>query len=95
MESVIKVKLMNHCIVNNLISNIQHEFLSGKSTITNLLELSNDLTKERNNGNNADIICINLTKAFDTVPHKQLIYKLSLHDILGLKEIYWNGYLII
>ena len=76
MESVIKIKLMDHCILNNLISNIQHGFLSGKSTITNLLELSNDLTKERDNGNNVDVICIHFAKDFDTVPpHKQLIYK--------------------
>ena len=47
MESVIKVKLMDHCIAYNLISNIQHGFISDKSTITNLLELSNDLTKAR------------------------------------------------
>ena len=61
---------MNHCTVNDLISNIQRGFLSGKSTITNLLELSNDLTKERGNGNNVDIICIGFAKVFDTVPYK-------------------------
>ena len=43
MESVIKVKLMDHCIVNNLISNICN---SSKSTIRNLLELLNDLTMQ-------------------------------------------------
>ena len=68
-ESVFKVKLMDHCIVNNLISNIQHGFLGGKSSITNLLELSNDLTKERDNGNKVDNKCIDFTKTFDTVHH--------------------------
>ena len=29
---------MDYCIANNLMSNIQHEFLGDKSTITNLLE---------------------------------------------------------
>ena len=67
---------MKHCIDNNLISNIQHGFISGKSTITNLLELSNDLTNERNNGNNVDIICIDIAQAFDIVPLNQIIYKL-------------------
>ena len=45
MELVIKVKLVDHCIVNNLISNIQHGFFSGKSNIKSLFLLSNDLTK--------------------------------------------------
>ena len=58
------LKLMNHCFVNNLISNTRQGFLSGKSSISNLLELSNDLTKERDNDNNVDIICIDFTKAF-------------------------------
>ena len=44
MESVIKNKLMKNCIDNNLKYNIQHGFISGKSTITNLLEFSYDLT---------------------------------------------------
>ena len=33
MESVIKNKLMRHCIDNNLISNIQHGFINGNSTL--------------------------------------------------------------
>ena len=74
---------MAHCIVNNIISNIQHGFLIGKSTITNLLKLSNDFTKQRDNSNNVDIICIYFAKAFDTVPYKQLIYKLSQYGIKG------------
>ena len=64
-------------------SNIQHEYLSCKSTITNLLELSNDLTKECDICNNADTTCIDFAKAFDTVPQKQLTYNFSLCIITG------------
>ena len=80
-ESVIKIEFMKLCIDNNLIFNIQHRFKRGKFTITNLLELSNDLTKERGNGNSVDIICIDFVKAFDIVPQNQLIYKLSRYGI--------------
>ena len=40
--------------MNNLVSNVQYGFLSGKFTITNLLELSNHSTKKSNDGNNVD-----------------------------------------
>ena len=46
-----------------------------------LLELSNDLSKERDNSNNSNVICLDFAKNVDTVPHKQSIYKLSLHGI--------------
>ena len=46
----------------------QYGFLNDKSTIKNLLELSNNLTKERDNDNNIDIICIDFTKVFYIVP---------------------------
>ena len=71
---------MEHCIDIYLISNIQHGFISGKFIITNLLELSNDLTKKNDDGNNIDIICIDFAKNFDTVPHNQLICELSKYD---------------
>ena len=46
-----------------------------------MLELTNNKSRERDCGNNFDSVCINFTKAFDTVPHKQLIYKLSQYGI--------------
>ena len=44
-------------------------FIGGKSSITNLLELSNGLTNGHDKGNNEDIICIDFAKDFDIVPH--------------------------
>lgn len=88
METVIKNQLMDFCLQNNLISSQQHGFLSNKSTITNLLELTNDLTINRDLGNNVDMICIDFAKAFDTVPHNQLLHKLSHYGISG-KLLNW------
>ena len=61
---------MQHCLKNNFISPVQYGSVHGKSTVTNLLELTNDISKDC--GNNVDFICIDFVKAFDTAPHKQL-----------------------
>ncbi|CAF0763003.1 unnamed protein product [Brachionus calyciflorus] len=57
MEKLIKKPIMEHLIVNKLISIRQHGSMEKKSCITNLLEIF-DL-------------------AFDSVPHKRLLYKLK------------------
>ena len=65
MESIIKQNITKHCLENNLISPAQHGFVHGKSTVTNLLELTNDISKERDCGNIVDSICTDFVKAFD------------------------------
>ena len=54
MESIIRQNITQHCLKNNLISPVQYGFVHGKSTFTNLLELINDISKERDGGNNVD-----------------------------------------
>ena len=84
MESINKHNITQHCLenkINNLKSSAQHDFAHRKSTVANLLELTTDILKERDSGNNVDFICIDFAKVFDTVPHKQLIYKLSQYGI--------------
>ena len=70
MKSIIKLIITQRCFKNNLMSVAQHGFVHGKSTVTNLWELTNDIWKKLDSGNNVNSLCIDFAKAFDTVPHK-------------------------
>ena len=72
-------QVISHVSANNIMSKNQHGFLKKKSTTTNLLECWNDWTAMKDNKEAFDIIYIDLEKAFDTVVHAKLIYK--LHNI--------------
>ena len=83
MEKLIRDKLVDHMTSNNLFSNTQHGFISGRSCITQLLEYIEDLTEAIDNGEDVDVIYLDFCKAFDKVPHRRLVYKLEQNGIKG------------
>ena len=62
---------------------IQFGFLEGKSTVTQLLICYNDRASSRNNSTPTDVIFLDFTKAFDSVPHERLLLKLKGYGIEG------------
>ena len=83
MESIIKDDLMSYVCNNNIITSLQHGFLPGRSCQSNLLIMLNCLTEAIDRGIITDVIYLNFAKAFDSVPHNRLIYKLSKYGITG------------
>ena len=83
MESLIKDTIMDHLIDNELILSSQHGFMSRKSTVTNLLDFFEYVTKEVDNGNPVDAIYLDFSKAFDRVPFERLLSKLKSHNVGG------------
>lgn len=59
-------------IVNN-----QHGFVMGKSTLSNLLESIDAINEFLTEGNSADILYLDFSKAFDTVSHYRLLIKMK------------------
>ena len=68
---------MSYLTQNDLISPAQHGFLKSRSTTTNLLETLDDWTKAIDLSIPTDAIYLDAAKAFDSVSHQKLIYKLQ------------------
>jgi len=83
MESLIKDHVMNYLTTHNLISPYQFGFMAGRSCTTQLLHVLDYITKHLDSGHSVDVIYLDFQKAFDSVPHQRLIYKLSSIGIQG------------
>ena len=77
MESVIKDNMISVLETNHTISHCQHGFIRGRSCLTNLLESLEQWTQALDRGYEVDVLYLDYKKAFDSVPHKRLLYKLS------------------
>ena len=83
MESVLRDKIMDHLLQNNIINGSQHGFMSNKSCCTNLLEFFEKVTKAADEGTPYDVVFLDFAKAFDKVPRKWLLRKLQAHGVEG------------
>ena len=80
---MIRDKLVNHMERNNLFTKYQHGFVSGRSCTTQLLEFMEEATQALDRGEGVDVIYLDFANAFDEVPHKRLLRKLSGYGIKG------------
>ena len=81
-------EIMEHLINNNLLSKFQHGFIKSRSCTTQLLAVLDDWTDVIEQGENVDAIYLDYAKAFDTLPHKRLLTKLSGYGTGG-KLLKW------
>ena len=68
MESIIKDVVITYLLENNLLSNCQFGFVSGRSVQLQLLPLLNHWTGILVSGHTIDVIYLDFKKAFDSVP---------------------------
>ena len=84
LETIIRNAMVQHMDEYNLYSNSQHGFRKGRSCTTQLLQVMETLTQFIDEGKNIDIIYLDFRKAFDQVPHKRLLSKLSSYGFTGM-----------
>ena len=77
MERILQGAILNHLLENNLIHHTQHGFLPQKSTVSNLIEYMNSITKTLDSGHPVDSIYINFAQCFDKILHRHLLYTMS------------------
>jgi len=76
MESSIKEAIVDFIEKNSLLCTSQHGFRKGKSTVTNLVETLHEWLSALDQGLEHDVIYLDIAKAFDSVSHTKLLYKL-------------------
>ena len=83
LEHVICKHLLNHLEKNNILTNLNHGFRSGYSCETQLLVTLNERLHFNVKGLQTDFAILDFSKAFDTVPHEELLCKLKSYGITG------------
>ena len=81
LESFITDSIQNYMESNKMFNSCQHGFRKHRSCVTQLLEVMNDFTNYIDNKKNIDILYLDFSKAFDTVPHERLLNKLKAYGI--------------
>ena len=96
LESFIRDALIQYMKDNHLNSRKQFGFLTGRSTVLQLLQVMDKWTEILDRGGCVDVVYCDFQKAFDTVPHRRLLTVLEYYGIMdrycrGLKISYPKG----
>jgi hypothetical protein len=73
MEHIIFSQVVKHLNDNNILVHYQHGFRSGHSCETQLLTTIEDISRTLDMRKQVDMMILDLSKAFDTVPHRRLL----------------------
>ena len=77
MESILRDYIQTYLSEEGVISPAQHGFLPARSVTTQLLECLDAWSEAIDSGHSVDIIYLDLSKAFDSVPHRRLLTKMK------------------
>ena len=73
MEQIISGTIMDQLKVNQGIRPSQHGFTNGRSCLTNLISFYDKVTHLVDGGKAVNVVYLDFSKAFDTVPHNILV----------------------
>uniref|UniRef100_A0A8C3FZL9 Reverse transcriptase domain-containing protein n=1 Tax=Chrysemys picta bellii TaxID=8478 RepID=A0A8C3FZL9_CHRPI len=77
LEKFLKEKVVKDLEDNANWDKLQHGFTKGRSCQTNLISFFEKVTDYLDKGNAVDLIYLDFSKAFDTVPHEELLVTLE------------------
>ena len=92
-ETVVFQQLSSYFINNDLLSKSQYGFRKKHSTEHAVLEIVDRISSELDVGHTPIAIFLDLSKAFDTLDHKTLLYKLKHYGIQNVSLRWFGSYL--
>ena len=93
LEKVIYKRTYNFLEKHNILFQSQYGFRTKHSCADAIAELIGEITKNKENGLYTAGIFLNLSKAFDTLPHKILLNKMPKYGICGSMNAWFTSYL--
>jgi hypothetical protein len=93
MEHIILSHVSKHLAYHDILINEQHGFRKLFSCETQLITAINDLAKSINQKKQTDVILLDFSKGFDSVPHLRLMSKLDHYGIRGLSANWIKAFL--
>lgn len=92
-EKIIYNRLIKFLDKGNVVSDSQNGFRKKKSTISAIYQAMVKITDSLNNKKSTAALCLDLSKAFDSVDHIILCKKLELYGIRGVPQNLLKSYL--
>ena len=83
MESILRDNVMDYLEDNNYLCKEQHGFVRKRSCATQLIQCLDIWTEALDTGLPMDVVYLDFSKAFDSVPHSGLIAKMLKYHING------------
>ena len=85
--------MMKHLESNQILTPFQHGFRARHSCVSQLTQLTDEITKNLDNSIQTDVIVLDFAKAFDKVNHSLLIHKLAHYGVSGKTNIWIQNFL--
>lgn len=82
MEVIIREKIITNLKENQVITK-QYGFMSGRSTVLQLVTVVDKWTRILDEGGAVDVAYCDFQKVCDTVPHKRLMEKIKSYNVGG------------
>ena len=82
-EHIVLSHVGKHLAANNIVIENQHGFRENLSCVTQLIQCISDWSLTLDHSGQTDVLMLDFSKAFDTVPHRRLLSKLKFYGING------------
>ena len=93
LERIIRKPVSSFIDKKGCLNSTQHGFRSGRSCLSALLSVFDDIMHMREDGGSVDMVYLDFSKAFDKVDHGILLHKLKALGITGHLAMWFSNFL--